>query len=65
MNRNSTASMARCSRTTAVVADPARVRDPNRKGTVENAIGHTQDTALKERRFESLEGKRPQAPVLK
>ena len=24
-----------------VVADPARVRDPNRKGTVENAIGHT------------------------
>jgi len=38
-----------------VVADPARVRDPNRKGTVENAIGHTQDTALKGRRFESLE----------
>lgn len=25
-----------------VVADLARVRDPNRKGTVENAIGHTQ-----------------------
>lgn len=24
-----------------VVADPARVRDPNRKGSVENAIGHT------------------------
>lgn len=38
-----------------VVADPARVRDPNRKGTVENAIGHTQDTALKGRRFESIE----------
>jgi len=38
-----------------VVADPARVRDPNRKGTVENAIGHTQATALKGRRFESLE----------
>ena len=38
-----------------VVADPARVRDPNRKGAVENAIGHTQDTALKGRRFESLE----------
>lgn len=38
-----------------VVADPARVRDPNRKGTVENAIGHTQGTALKGRRFESLE----------
>ncbi len=38
-----------------VVADPARVGDPNRKGTVENAIQHTQDTALKGRRFESIE----------
>jgi hypothetical protein len=38
-----------------VVADPARVRDPNRKGTVESAIGHTQGTALKGRRFESVE----------
>ena len=38
-----------------VVADPARVRDPNRKGSVENAIGHTQATALKGRRFESIE----------
>jgi transposase len=38
-----------------VVADPARVCDPNRKGTVENAIGHTQGTALKGRRFESIE----------
>ncbi|SAL88771.1 integrase catalytic subunit [Caballeronia arvi] len=38
-----------------VVADPARVRDPNRKGTVEHAIKHTQDTALKGRRFESIE----------
>lgn len=38
-----------------VVADPARVRDPNRKGAVENAIGHTQATALKGRRFESLD----------
>ena len=38
-----------------VVADPARVRDPDRKGTVENAIGHTQATALKGRRFESIE----------
>jgi transposase len=38
-----------------VVADPARVRDPNRKGAVENAIGHTQATGLKGRRFESLE----------
>jgi len=38
-----------------VVADPARVRDPNRKGAVENAIQHTQATALKGRRFESIE----------
>ena len=38
-----------------VVADPARVRDPNRKGTVEHAIGHTQATALKGKRFESIE----------
>ena len=38
-----------------VVADPARVRDPNRKGTVENAIQHTQSTALKGRRFGSIE----------
>lgn len=40
------------------VADPARVRDPNRKGSVENAIQHTQhtqDTALKGRRFDSLQ----------
>jgi hypothetical protein len=39
----------------SVVADPARVRDPNRKGTVENAIQHTQNTALKGRSFESIE----------
>ncbi|MGH8634311.1 MAG: IS21 family transposase [Burkholderiales bacterium] len=38
-----------------VVADPTRVRDPNRKGTVESAIQHTQATALKGRRFDSLE----------
>lgn len=38
-----------------VVADPARVRDPNRKGSVESAIQHTQGTALKGRRFESIE----------
>jgi transposase len=38
-----------------VVADPARVRDPNRKGSVESAIGHTQGTALKGRKFEALE----------
>ena len=38
-----------------VVGDPARVRDPNRKGSVENAIQHTQATALKGKRFESIE----------
>lgn len=38
-----------------VVADACRVQDPNRKGTVENAIGHTQGTALKGRRFDSIE----------
>lgn len=38
-----------------VVADPCRVRDPNRKGTVESAIQHTQGTALKGRQFESLD----------
>jgi transposase len=38
-----------------VLADPARIRDPNRKGTVESAIQHTQDTALRGRRFQSLE----------
>jgi len=37
------------------VADPCRVADPDRKGTVENAIQHTQDTALKGRRFETIE----------
>jgi hypothetical protein len=37
------------------VADPARVRDPNRKGSVEHAIGHTQATALKGKRFETIE----------
>jgi transposase len=38
-----------------VVADVCRVGDPNRKGTVESAIQHTQSTALKGRRFESIE----------
>jgi hypothetical protein len=38
-----------------VVADPARPGDPDRKGTVENAIQHTQSTALKGREFSSLE----------
>lgn len=37
------------------VADPCRVRDPNRKGAVESAIQHTQTTALKGRRFDSIE----------
>jgi len=31
------------------------VGDPNRKGTVENAIKYTQDTALKGRKYESIE----------
>ena len=38
-----------------VVADPARVGDANRKGTVENAVKYTQNTALKGRKFDSLE----------
>jgi transposase/5S rRNA maturation endonuclease (ribonuclease M5) len=38
-----------------VTADPARVRDSNRKGTVENAVKYTQDTALKGRKFDSIE----------
>jgi hypothetical protein len=38
-----------------VVADPCRVCDPNRKGTVENAIQHTQSTALKGRKYEAIE----------
>jgi transposase len=37
------------------VADPARVGDPNRKGTVESAIKHTQNTALSGLRFDSIE----------
>jgi hypothetical protein len=36
-------------------ADPCRIGDPNRKGTVENAIQHTQTTALKGKRFEAVE----------
>jgi transposase len=38
-----------------VVADPTRVGDPDRKGTVENAVNYTQNTALKGRKFESIE----------
>ena len=37
------------------VADPCRVGDPNRKGSVENAIRHTQTTALQGRKFDSIE----------
>lgn len=37
------------------VADPCRVRDPNRKGCVESGVKHTQSTALKGLRFESIE----------
>jgi transposase/5S rRNA maturation endonuclease (ribonuclease M5) len=39
----------------SVVADPARVSDSDRKGTVENAVKHTQNTALKGRKFDSIE----------
>ena len=39
----------------SAVADVARVADPNRKGVVERAIQHTQDTALKGRQFDSVE----------
>lgn len=38
-----------------VVGDPARVEDPDRKGCVENGINHTQETALKGRKFETIE----------
>lgn len=38
-----------------VVADTCRVADPDRKGSVENAIKHTQDTALKGREFKTIE----------
>lgn len=38
-----------------VTAVPARVRHPDRKGKVERAVGHAQDTALHGKRFESLE----------
>ena len=36
-------------------ADVCRVEDPDRKGTVESAIKHTQTTALKGRKFNSIE----------
>ena len=37
-----------------VVANPARVRDPKRQRSVEHAIGQPQATALKGRRFASI-----------
>ncbi len=39
-----------------VVALPCRVRDPDRKGKVESAVGHAQATPLKGLRFETLGG---------
>jgi len=39
----------------SVTADPARVQDSDRKGTVENAVKYTQDTALQGRKFDSIE----------
>lgn len=38
-----------------VVGDPARVGDSDRKGSVENAVKHTQNTGLKGRKFDSIE----------
>ncbi len=38
-----------------VVALPAKVRDPDRKGKVERGVGHAKQTPLKGQRFESLE----------
>jgi len=37
------------------VALPCRIKDPDRKGKVESAVGHTKKTPLKGKRFESLE----------
>jgi hypothetical protein len=37
------------------VALPCRIRNPDRKGKVESAVGHAQKTPLKGLRFESLE----------
>jgi transposase len=38
-----------------VVALPCRIKDPDRKGKVESAVGHAKKTPLKGKRFESLE----------
>jgi len=37
------------------VALPCRIQDPDRKGKVERGVGHTKNTPLKGKRFESLE----------
>src|SRR6185436_19741672 len=37
------------------VALPCRIKDPDRKGKVESAVGHAQKTPLKGKRFESWE----------
>ncbi len=39
----------------SAAADACRPADPDRKGTVENAIQHTQSTALKGRKFDSID----------
>jgi len=38
-----------------VIALPCRIKDPDRKGKVESAVGHTKKTPLKGKRFQSLE----------
>ena len=38
-----------------VIALPCRIKDPDRKGKVESAVGHAKKTPLKGKRFESLE----------
>jgi transposase len=39
----------------SAVALPCRIKDPDRKGKVESAVGHAQRTPLKGKRFDSLE----------
>jgi transposase len=41
-----------------VTALPCKVRDPDRKGKVEQGVAHAQKTPLKGKRFESLEGRK-------
>ena len=44
-----------CLKHYGVVAMPARVREPNRKGKVESSVGFAQKTPLRGMRFESIE----------